>query len=113
MPGVKDPLGERDPEELEALRAAHHATARMASYCAGAFVLGARLLDGRRATTHWLLAPEFRAAIPGVRLEPEHLYVRDGDVFTSAGVMSATDLSLHLVARDLGQAHANDIARSW
>jgi AraC family transcriptional regulator, transcriptional activator FtrA len=58
-----------------------------------------------------LLAEEFLRAYPRVRLEPEHLYVRDGPIFTSGGILSATDLSLHLIAADLGQAYANDVAR--
>jgi transcriptional regulator GlxA family with amidase domain len=82
------------------------------SFCGGAFLLGyAGILDSRRATTHWILAKEFREAFPSVRLDTDHLYIDDGPVHTSGGIFSATDLSLHLIALDRGQAYANDTAR--
>ncbi|GAA1614227.1 helix-turn-helix domain-containing protein [Kribbella sancticallisti] len=112
VPGVEDPLAPRSAVLLEALRDAHAAGARMVSYCGGAFVLGrAGLLDGRRATTHWLFSAEFRAEFPLARLEAENLYVDDGLIHTSGGLFSATDLALHLLALDLGQAYANDAGR--
>jgi AraC family transcriptional activator FtrA len=84
----------------------------MVSFCGGAFVLGlAGVLDGRRATTHWVLSEEFRAAFPRVRLEVGKLYVDDGPVHTSGGMFSIVDLCLHLLAEDLGQAYANDVGR--
>ncbi|MDT8909505.1 helix-turn-helix domain-containing protein [Amycolatopsis sp. PS_44_ISF1] len=85
---------------------------RIASICTGAFVLAAMgLLDGRRATTHWRSADEFRQQYPRVRLDPDVLYTEDGDVFTSAGVASGIDLCLHLIRRDFGAAVANEVAR--
>ncbi|MBP2473948.1 transcriptional regulator GlxA family with amidase domain [Crossiella equi] len=112
VPGVEDPLARREDLVLASLRAAHAAGARIASFCGGAFVLGrAGLLDGRRATTHWLLSAEFRREFPLARLAAEHLHVQDGRVHTSGGVLAAVDLSLHLLAQDLGQAHANDVSR--
>ncbi|KMS85643.1 hypothetical protein ACZ91_41445 [Streptomyces regensis] len=112
VPGVEDPLARRSDALLESLRSAGATGARMVSFCGGAFLLGrAGILDGRRATTHWLFAKEFRTEFPQVRLEPEHLYVDDGPVHTSGGVFSATDLALHLTALDLGQAYANDLGR--
>jgi AraC family transcriptional activator FtrA len=112
VPGVDDPLAPRSPALLDAVRRAHAGGARMISYCGGAFVLGqAGVLDGRRATTHWLFAEEFRRRFPSVRLEEQHLYVRDREVFTSGGVLSATDLALHIVSLDTGQDEANDLAR--
>jgi transcriptional regulator GlxA family with amidase domain len=85
---------------------------RTVSICTGAFVLAAAgLLDGRPATTHWLWAEVFRGLHPGVRLDPEVLFVDDGDVLTSAGVGAGVDLCLHLVRSDHGAAVANRTAR--
>jgi AraC family transcriptional regulator, transcriptional activator FtrA len=112
VPGTEyalDPL----PDELRtALVAAHQAGARMVSLCAGAFVLGqAGVLDGHRVTTHWAMASEFRAAFPQAQLVEQALYVDDGQVLTSGGMLAATDLCLYLLARDHGQSYANDVSR--
>ncbi|WP_329494176.1 helix-turn-helix domain-containing protein [Kitasatospora herbaricolor] len=99
-------------ELLEAVRAAHRAGARVASLCTGAFVLAAAgLLDGRRATTHWLHAAELAARYPRVRVDADVLYVDEGSVLTSAGKAAAMDLCLHLVRLDHGTAVANAVAR--
>lgn len=112
VPGIEDPLAVRSEPLLDALRAARDGGARMVSFCGGAFILGqAGILDGKTATTHWLLSQEFRAAFPLARLAAEHLWVDDGAVHTSGGIFSATDLALHLLALDLGQAYANDFGR--
>jgi AraC family transcriptional regulator, transcriptional activator FtrA len=112
VPGVENPLAPRSEAILSALREAHEAGVRVVSFCAGAFVLGfSGILDGRRATTHWILGAEFRATFPRVRLEVDRLFVNDGNVHTSGGILSATDLSLHLVALDRGQSYANDAGR--
>ena len=85
---------------------------RVMSICTGAFVLAAAgLLDGRPATTHWAWADLFRAQFPDVRLDPDVLYVDDGDVLTSAGVSAGIDLCLHVVRRDHGSDVANRAAR--
>jgi transcriptional regulator GlxA family with amidase domain len=109
VPGIADettPLGE---PTLAALRATR---ARMVSICTGAFVLGwAGLLDGRRATTHWRSIDEFRRQFPRVEVDPDVLYVDEGDLLTSAGVAAGIDLCLHLVARDHGAEAANRAAR--
>ncbi|HEV3046221.1 MAG TPA: GlxA family transcriptional regulator [Solirubrobacteraceae bacterium] len=85
---------------------------RTASVCTGAFLLaGAGLLDGRRATTHWASASELQRAYPAVRVDPEPIFVRDGDVWTSAGVTAGMDLALALVEQDLGRELALAIAR--
>jgi transcriptional regulator GlxA family with amidase domain len=85
---------------------------RIASICTGAFVLAAAgLLDGRRATTHWNSADRFRALFPDVDLDPDVLYLDEGDVLTSAGEASGIDLCLHLIRRDHGAAVANEVAR--
>ena len=82
------------------------------SICTGAFVLAAAgLLDGRPATTHWAYADRFRALYPQVRLDPDVLFVDDGDVLTSAGVAAGIDLCLHVVRRDHGSEVANRAAR--
>src|SRR5690606_26979502 len=85
---------------------------RIVSICSGAFALaGAGLLDGRRATTHWLYAGLLQRRHPAVEVDPAALYVDDGDVLTSAGCAAGLDLCLHLVRRDHGASVANAIAR--
>ena len=104
----------RDPDDelLDALRAAHARGARLLSVCSGAFVLAAAgLLDGRRATTHWMYTDELAARYPRVRVDPDVLYVDDGDVMTSAGTAAGIDLCLHVVRKDFGAAVANAVAR--
>ncbi|MFF8810947.1 helix-turn-helix domain-containing protein [Streptomyces pactum] len=99
-------------ELIAALRRAHDAGARMVSLCTGAFALAAAgLLDGRRATAHWMHTAELAARYPRVRVDPAVLYVDDGDVLTSAGLTAGLDLCLHLVRRDLGAHVANQLAR--
>ncbi|MGH3437007.1 MAG: GlxA family transcriptional regulator [Sciscionella sp.] len=85
---------------------------RIASICTGAFVLAAAgLLDGRRATTHWNSARHFGELFPAVNLDPDVLYVDEGDVLTSAGEAAGIDLCLHMIRTDHGAAVANDVAR--
>jgi transcriptional regulator GlxA family with amidase domain len=85
---------------------------RIASICTGAFLLAeAGLLDGRRATTHWLFAKELAIRYPKVKVDPEPIFIRDGNVYTSAGVTAGMDLALELVEEDLGSAIALRIAR--
>ncbi|HEY0816742.1 MAG TPA: helix-turn-helix domain-containing protein [Pseudonocardia sp.] len=85
---------------------------RLMSICTGAFVLAASgRLDGRPATTHWMHTESFRRFFPAVLLDPDVLYVDDGDVLTSAGNAAGIDLCLHVVRRDHGQAVANRVAR--
>jgi transcriptional regulator GlxA family with amidase domain len=85
---------------------------RIASICTGAFVLAAAgLLDGRCATTHWRSADRFRRLFPSVTLDPDVLYVDEGDVLTSAGEAAGVDLCLHMIRRDHGSAVANEVAR--
>lgn len=85
---------------------------RIASICTGAFVLAAAgLLDGRRATTHWLSADLFARAFPAVSVDPDVLYVDEGAVLTSAGEAAGVDLCLHLIRRDHGAAVAAAVAR--
>jgi transcriptional regulator GlxA family with amidase domain len=93
--------------------AAHAGSARrVASVCTGAFVLAAAgLLDGRRATTHWVAAAELARRYPEVLVDPDPIFVRDGSVWTSAGVTAGMDLALALVEEDLDRELALSIAR--
>ncbi len=85
---------------------------RVTSVCSGAFVLAqAGLLDGRRATTHWRVCDLLATSYPRVQVDPDPIYVRDGNVFTSAGVTAGMDLALALVEEDLGRDVALAIAR--
>ncbi len=85
---------------------------RLASVCTGAFLLAeAGLLAGRRATTHWGSCELLAARYPDVRVEPDPIFVRDGNVYTSAGVTAGMDLALALVEEDLGRAVALAVAR--
>jgi AraC family transcriptional activator FtrA len=98
---------------VDAVRAAHAAGARVASLCTGAFVLAAAgLLDGRRATTHWAHTDRLQERHPAVRVDPDVLYLDEGDVLTSAGKAAGMDLCLHLVRADHGTAVANALART-
>ena len=85
---------------------------RIASVCSGSFILAeAGLLDGRRASTHWLGARLFRRRYPKVELDPDAIFVRDGDVYTSAGVTAGIDMALALIEEDLGREIALEVAR--
>ncbi len=97
---------------LRELRRAHRAGTRIVSLCTGAFVLAAAgLLDGRRATTHWEECAQFAATYPRVALDPDVLYVDDGDILTSAGSAASIDLCLHIVRGDYGGEVAARLAR--
>ncbi|SCX24384.1 Isonitrile hydratase [Agrobacterium sp. DSM 25558] len=85
---------------------------RTASVCSGAFLLAtAGLLDGKRAVTHWHRCREFKEKFPLVRLEPDPIFIRDGDIWTSAGVTAGIDLALAFVEADLGYEAALSVAR--
>ncbi|MDQ4097913.1 MAG: transcriptional regulator FtrA [Actinomycetota bacterium] len=97
---------------LEGLRAAHRRGARLLSVCSGAFVLAAAgLLDGRRATTHWMYASELARRYPKIDVNPRVLYVDEGEILTSAGTAAGIDLMLHVVRQDHGAEVANAVAR--
>ncbi|MGQ4484629.1 GlxA family transcriptional regulator [Streptomyces sp. SAS_281] len=99
-------------DELAAAFAHVRPGTRMVSICTGSYVLAAAgYLDGRPATTHWASADHFQRLFPGVRVDPDVLFIDDGDVLTSAGVAAGIDLCLHMVRRDHGTAVANDVAR--
>ncbi len=100
------------PQIVRALRRAHDRGARIVSICSGAFALAAAgLLDHRPATTHWRYADLLRQRYPLVLLDPDVLYVTDGQVCTSAGSAAGLDLCLHLVREDHGPSIANAVAR--
>lgn len=102
-----------DPALIEALQIVPDRTRRLASVCTGSFILAqAGLLSGRRATTHWRHAQRLGRAFPDVAVEPDAIFVRDGDVFTSAGVSSGIDLALALVEMDYGPELVRNVARS-
>lgn len=85
---------------------------RIASVCSGAFLLaGAGILDGKRAATHWAACRELTQTYPQIEVDPEALYVTDGDVWTSAGVTTGIDMALAMVEVDLGSAAMMRIAR--
>ncbi|GHA32729.1 helix-turn-helix domain-containing protein [Streptomyces anthocyanicus] len=112
VPGRPDNVVPRVPAVLDAIRRAHARGARVVSLCTGSFALAeAGLLDGRRAATHWLWAETFRRLHPRVRLEPDVLFVDDGDVLTAAGSAAALDLGLHLWRLDHGAEIANAVSR--
>ena len=85
---------------------------RIASVCSGAYILAeAGLLDGRRATTHWQRTRHFIKTYPQVKLEPDRIFVRDGDIWTSAGISAGIDLSLAMIAEDYGDEIAQKTAK--
>ena len=100
-------------EELsEALFKAHARGARLVTICSGVFLLASvGLLKCRRVTTHWRYTDRFRELFPSVLMEPDVLYIDDGDILTSAGSAAGIDLLLHIVRRDFGPEIANQVAR--
>ena len=112
VPGWRDLDETPRPEITTALREAVKRGARVASICSGAFLLAhAGLLDGRRATTHWRHTERLARLFPKIRVEPDVLYVDEGNVLTSAGSAAGIDLLLHLVRKDYGAHIANTFAR--
>jgi AraC family transcriptional regulator, transcriptional activator FtrA len=112
VPGWRDVAEVPSDALLDSLRRAHAHGARLVSICSGVFVLAATgLLNGRRATTHWRYAERLAALYPDIRIEPDVLYVDEGQILTSAGSAAGLDLGLHLIRRDYGAAIANQVAR--
>ncbi|HEX6666310.1 MAG TPA: GlxA family transcriptional regulator [Solirubrobacterales bacterium] len=101
-----------DPALVRWVGTAAGRSRRVASVCSGAFLLAAAgLLDGRRATTHWASCEELSRRHPEVEVDPDAIYVRDGELWTSAGVTTGMDLALAMVEEDLGHEVALEIAR--
>lgn len=112
IPGWRDPAEPPSQEIVRALQRAHRRGARLCSICSGVFVLAAAgLLDGRRATTHWKYAAQLQERHPLIQVEPNALYVDEGQVLTSAGSAAGLDMLLHLVRRDHGARIANQVAQ--
>lgn len=104
-----------EPVTTGLIEFAHHAlqtARRLAAPCTGAFILAeSGLLDGRRATTHWLFARQLRERFPSVRVEEDRIFIVDGSVWTSAGMTAGIDLALAMVEKDHGQDVARSVAR--
>src|ERR1700692_2991307 len=97
---------------LAFVRAIARRGVRLASVCSGAYILAeAGLLDGRRATSHWQRTRHFLKAYPNVKLEPDQIFVRDGNIWSSAGITAGIDLSLAMIAEDYGDEIAQQTAR--
>ncbi|MFI2758216.1 GlxA family transcriptional regulator [Streptomyces echinatus] len=112
LPGVAEPPDTLPPGVAEALRSAAANGTRIASICVGAFLFAATgLLDGLRATTHWLAADRLASLYPGVSVDPNVLYVDNGQFLTSAGAAAALDMCLHMIRGDFGSAVAAHTAR--
>ncbi|MGW5458455.1 GlxA family transcriptional regulator [Streptomyces sp. NPDC003996] len=112
LPGVAEPPEELPPGVAQALRAAAANGTRIASICVGAFLFAATgLLDGLRATTHWCAAGDLAARHPRVTVDPNVLYVDNGQFLTSAGAAAALDMCLHMIRKDFGSAVAAHAAR--
>jgi transcriptional regulator GlxA family with amidase domain len=101
-----------DPTVVEWLARTSHLARRTASVCTGAYLVAAAgLLDGRRATTHWHFCEDLAQRYPRVQVDPDPVFIRDGDIWTSAGVTAGMDLALALVEEDLGPRVAAAVAR--
>ncbi|MFK0115401.1 GlxA family transcriptional regulator [Streptomyces sp. NPDC090994] len=112
VPGTADVSAPLPAAVRDALRAAAERGTRIASICSGTFPLAATgLLDGMRATTHWVAAGALAARYPEIEVDPDVLYVDNGQILTSAGAAAGLDLCLHLIRRDYGSAVAADAAR--
>ncbi len=110
--GVRTVGNDAPPLLLRKLRRAYDDGARILSVCSGVFVLAAAgLLDGRRATTHWKYAAPLMERYPDITVDPDVLFIDEGQVITSAGSAAGIDMGLHLVRRDFGATIANEVAR--
>src|SRR5712675_2149624 len=102
----------RCKKTLALVRAMTKRGVRVASVCSGAYILAeAGVLDGRRATTHWQRTRHFLSAYPKVKLEPDRIFVRDGNIWSSAGISAGIDLALAMVTEDFGDEVARKTAQ--
>jgi transcriptional regulator GlxA family with amidase domain len=105
-------LAAKSENTLAFVRGLARRSVRIASVCSGALMLAeAGLLDGRRATTHWQRTRQFLAAYPNVKWEPDRIFVRDGQIWSSAGITAGIDLALAMVTEDYGEEIAQKTAR--
>lgn len=111
--GVDNPLdGPPSDETLAFVRLAGAQARRTAGICTGGFTLAAAgLLDGRRATTHWVYAPALQRRFPDITVEEDRIFIIDGSIWTSAGMTAGLDLALGMVEKDLGSDLARSVAR--
>lgn len=101
-----------DPEYIDFVQRAHRSVRRTCSVCSGALLLAAAgILDGRRATTHWMDADALKSTFPRVRVEANQIFVRDGDVYTSGGITAGIDLALSLIEQDHSRHIALKVAK--
>jgi AraC family transcriptional regulator, transcriptional activator FtrA len=112
IPGWRDPEEAPPPELLRKLRQAYERGARLCSICSGVFVLAAAgIMAGKRATTHWKYLDLLASRYPDIVVEPNALYVDEGQVMTSAGSAAGLDMLVHLVRKDFGPKVANQVAQ--
>ncbi|MBB2990788.1 transcriptional regulator GlxA family with amidase domain [Mycolicibacterium iranicum] len=112
IPSVRDVDQPTSPGLIDALKVAESRGARLVSICSGAFALAAAgVLEGRKATTHWIYTDLLKQRYPGIDVDSAPLYVDNGTVLTSAGCAAGLDLCLHIVRSDHGVRVANDVAR--
>ena len=112
IPGWRDADEVPPPAVLDMIRAAHSRGARLCSICSGVFVLAAAgVLDGQRATTHWRYADRLAQRYPRIQVQPDDLYVDNGQIITAAGSAAGLDMLLHLVRRDYGAKVGNLVAQ--
>ena len=110
--GLGVALAENDAALIRWIRSAARRSRRVTSVCSGSFLLArAGLLEGKTVTTHWASTAELARRHPELKVDPKPIFVRDGDIWTSAGVTSGMDLSLALVEEDLGRKIAMEVAR--
>ncbi len=108
------PSPEASEQLVDYLRSATATTRRIAAICTGAFILAqAGLLTNRRATTHWMMAPELGKRYPDIHIDADKIFVRDGQIWTSAGMTAGIDLALAMVEDDHGIEVARSIARQF
>jgi transcriptional regulator GlxA family with amidase domain len=111
--GRGDRRAAADPRLVARVRALAAGARRVTSVCSGAYLLAeAGLLDGRRATTHWVRCADFARRYPDVTLDPDRIFVRDGKIWTSAGITAGIDLALALIGEDLGEDVARQTAQA-
>jgi transcriptional regulator GlxA family with amidase domain len=102
----------QQPETVDLVRAAASRADRIASVCTGTFLLAAAgLLDGRAATTHWRSGARLQAEYPAIHVDPDRIFVRDGTIWTSAGITAGIDLALAMMEQDLGSELSRAAAR--
>jgi len=110
--GSGGPKAEVCPDSMGYLRKCAAEVRHLCSVCSGAFLLAAAgVLEGRRVTTHWRLAEELQKRYPRLKVEVDRIYVRDGSIWTSGGVSAGIDLALALIADDLGEDIARQVAQ--